>query len=167
VPARYSFSLTEPPKSLPPAPMAGIPVLAMLALGVGAVPLGIARAAIDEFTAVARTKGDLAAKGWARSAVAEAESLRGSGLAYLLSEAAAVTSSAELRLAVATASRNAARAVDLMYDAAGGTALYMSSPLQRYRRDVHAATQHAMVGPDIRETIGAVLLGEDVNTARL
>jgi indole-3-acetate monooxygenase len=95
------------------------------------------------------------------------ESLRGSGLAYLLSEAAAVTSSAELRLAVATASRNAARAVDPMYDAAGGTALYMSSPLQRYRRDVHAATQHAMVGPDIRETIGAVLLGEDVNTARL
>jgi alkylation response protein AidB-like acyl-CoA dehydrogenase len=57
--------------------------------------------------------------------------------------------------------------VDLLYDAAGGTSVYATSPLQRHFRDVHAATQHAMVGPDLRETVGAVLLGEDVPTALL
>lgn len=170
VPAEHSFSLADPRD--------GFPVLSQLALGIGAVPLGIARAAIGEFSALARAKHDpvtgrsLAGKGWARTAVADAESLRASALAYLLAEAAApdprgVDGVARLRLAIATATRNAARAVDLMYDAAGGTSLYTSSPLQRHLRDVHAATQHAMVGPDVRETIGAVLLGEDVDTARL
>ncbi|GGK95909.1 acyl-CoA dehydrogenase family protein [Mangrovihabitans endophyticus] len=170
VPQEHSFSLADPHE--------GFPVMSQLALGLGAVPLGIARAAIGEFIALAQVKNDpmtgqsLAGKGWARAAVAEAESLRASALAYLLSEAAkpdprGVDDVARLRLAIATAARSAARAVDLMYDAAGGASLYTSSPLQRHFRDVHAATQHAMVGPDLRETVGAVLLGEDVNTARL
>lgn len=170
VPREHSFSLADP--------RAGLPVFAQLALGIGAVPLGIARAAIGEFTALARAKQDpmtgrsTAGKGWARTAIADAEALRASALAYLLAEAAApdprgVDGVARLRLAIATATRSAARAVDLVYDAAGGTSLYTSSPLQRHFRDVHAATQHAMVGPDVRETIGAVLLGEDVDTARL
>jgi alkylation response protein AidB-like acyl-CoA dehydrogenase len=176
VPDRYSFSLAEPRTGT--GALSGFPALSLLAMGIGAVPLGIARAAIDEFTSLATAKRDpvggqsLAQKAWARSAVAEAESLRAAGLAYLLAEVSAgnprdLAGRARLRLAIATATRNAARAVDLMYNAAGGTSVYASSPLQRHFRDVHAATQHAMVGPDVTETIGAVLLGEDVPTARL
>jgi alkylation response protein AidB-like acyl-CoA dehydrogenase len=172
VAAGHSFSLGGPPRR------AGFPALSWLALGIGAVPLGIARAAGEEFARLARSKRDpvsgqpVAAKAWVRSAAAEAEALRAAGLAFLRSEAGATgprdgTAVARLRLAIATANRNAADAVDLLYDAAGGTSVYAKSPLQRHFRDVHAATQHAMVGPDLRETVGAVLLGEDVPTALL
>ncbi|GAB1692945.1 acyl-CoA dehydrogenase family protein [Krasilnikovia sp. M28-CT-15] len=172
----HSFSLADEPRQ--ESAVSGLPALSILALGIAAVPLGVARRAIEEFTSLARSKRDpvggqwLAGKSWVRSAVAEAESLRAAGLAYLLGEVSAagprdVTAVARLRLAIATAARNATQAVDLMYEAAGGTSVYASSPLQRHFRDVHAAAQHAMVGPDVRETVGAVLLGEDVNTARL
>jgi hypothetical protein len=57
--------------------------------------------------------------------------------------------------------------VDLVFHAAGGSAVYAASPLQRHFRDVHVAAQHAMVNADVVETAGAVLLGEAVNTARL
>jgi len=143
----------------------------MLSLGIGAVALGIARAAIEEFTEVATAKRipalgqRVAGRGWARAAVARAEALRGSALAYLLSQvdetdATDPASVARMRLAVATATSHAAQAVDLMYESAGGTSVYSRSPLQRHLRDVHAATQHAMVGPEVRDAIGAVLMGE-------
>lgn len=164
VPGFHTFSL------MGPSPL-GFPAFAMLSLGIGAVALGIARAAIDEFTGVATAKRiaasgqTVASRGWARAAVARAEALRASGLAYLLSQvdatdAADPASVARMRLAVATATGNAAQAVDLMYEAAGGVSVYARSPLQRYLRDVHATTQHAMVGPEVRDAIGAVLLGE-------
>jgi alkylation response protein AidB-like acyl-CoA dehydrogenase len=165
VPAEHSFSLTGPP-------VLGFPAMAMLSLGIGAVALGIARAAIDEFTALAAAKRiaatgqTVSSRGWARAALARAEGLRASGLAYLLSQMDATAAAADpagvarMRLAVATAAGNAAKAVDLMYEAAGGVSVYARSPLQRHLRDVHTATQHAMVGPEVREAIGAVLLGE-------
>ena len=164
VPAGRSFSLAGP------SPL-GFPALAMLSLGIGAVALGIARAAIEEFTEVAMAKRipalgqRVAGRGWARAAVARAEALRGSALAYLLSQvdetdATDPASVARMRLAVATATSHAAQAVDLMYESAGGTSVYSRSPLQRHLRDVHAATQHAMVGPEVRDAIGAVLMGE-------
>ncbi|MEU7909187.1 acyl-CoA dehydrogenase family protein [Actinoplanes sp. NPDC049118] len=175
VPDARVFSLASPP--VQPGPLYRFPPLAMLALGIGAVSLGIARAAIADFAELARGKlnpvtGEtIAAKPSVRAAVAEAESLRAAGLAYLRGEVAATGTDAErrarLRLAVLTATRNAARAVDLVYQAAGGSAVYAASPLQRHFRDVHVATQHAMVNTDVLETAGAVLLGESVNTARL
>jgi alkylation response protein AidB-like acyl-CoA dehydrogenase len=175
VPAARMFSLATPP--VQPGPLYTFPPLSLLALGIGAVALGIARAAIADFAELARTKRNpvtgeaVAAKAGVRTAVAEAEALRGAGLAYLMGEVTATGTDAErrarLRLAVTTATRNATRAVDLVYHAAGGSAVYAASPLQRHFRDVHVAAQHAMVNADVVETAGAVLLGEAVNTARL
>ena len=51
--------------------------------------------------------------------------------------------------------------------AGGGPVIYAASPLQRHFRDVHVAVQHAMVGADVLETIGGVLLGSEVDTGRL
>ncbi|MEV6598866.1 acyl-CoA dehydrogenase family protein [Actinoplanes sp. NPDC051346] len=169
VPADRTFSLAEPPRQT--GPLYALPALSLLALGIGAVALGIARASIEEFGELARSKRNpltgetIAAKPAVRVAIAEATALHGAGLAYLRHSftddgaGADVRRRAALRLAISTATRNAARAVDLVYNAAGGGAVYDTSPLQRHFRDVHVATQHAMVSGDVTEMAGAVLLG--------
>ncbi len=40
------------------------------------------------------------------------------------------------------------RAVDLLFEASGGRALFLDNPLQRYFRDVHAMRAHALNNPD-------------------
>jgi indole-3-acetate monooxygenase len=164
VPAERVFSLAGPPRAT--GPLYRIPPFTTLSLGIGAVALGIARAAIEDFIALGRV-----GRPPARTAIAEATALHASGLAYLRGElvrgGAGRHRRAAQRLAIATATRNAARAVDLLYTTAGGTAIYDAAPLQQRFRDVHAATQHAMVSADIVETAGAVLLGEKIDTTRL
>jgi alkylation response protein AidB-like acyl-CoA dehydrogenase len=66
---------------------------------------------------------------------------------------------ARARLVMTTGVRNAADAVDLMYEAGGGTSIYETSPLERCFRDIHAATQHAAVGRSTYEMAGQILLG--------
>jgi alkylation response protein AidB-like acyl-CoA dehydrogenase len=58
----------------------------------------------------------------------------------------------------------AAGVVDGCYAAAGTTALYESSPLQRRLRDVRALTQHAVLAVDPYAPAGAALLGEPLPT---
>ncbi|GAB6899233.1 acyl-CoA dehydrogenase family protein [Kineosporia succinea] len=98
-----------------------------LGFGVAAVMLGVARAAIEDFGGSDQARG-----------------LHGSGRAFLL-EAFANGSEADQELAVVTAAGHATRATDLVYAANGTAAAMMSSPLQRYFRDVHTAAQHGMV----------------------
>jgi alkylation response protein AidB-like acyl-CoA dehydrogenase len=66
---------------------------------------------------------------------------------------------ANLRLAATSATQRSADAVDLVYSAGGGTAVYESCPLQRCFRDVHVATQHIMVAEPSWELLGRVRLG--------
>lgn len=164
VPAERVFTLAGPPRAA--GALYRLPPFTTLSLGIAAVALGIARGALEDFTALGR-----AGRPSARAAFAEATALQRSGLAYLRDEitrgGAGRTRRAAQRLAIATATRDAARAVDLLYSAAGGGAVYAAGPLQQRFRDVHAATQHAMVSADIVETAGAVLLGEKVDSTRL
>ena len=51
--------------------------------------------------------------------------------------------------------------VDRLYTLAGGSSLYAKSPLQRYLRDLHTASQHMMVAQPTWELTGRVLLGLD------
>ena len=74
---------------------------------------------------------------------------------------------ADLRLAATNATRSGAHAVDLMYEAAGGSAVFRRSPLQRRFRDVHVATQHMMVAPATLSQIGRLQLGLETDTAML
>ena len=73
----------------------------------------------------------------------------------------------DLRLATAHAVECSARAVDLVYHLGGGTSVYRRSPLQRIFRDVHVATQHAMVAPSIYEVTGRHLLGMETDASQL
>jgi indole-3-acetate monooxygenase len=42
---------------------------------------------------------------------------------------------------------------------AGGTTALRSGPVQRIFRDLHAGTQHMIVSPPVRQTIGRELAG--------
>jgi indole-3-acetate monooxygenase len=161
------------------------PIFSLLAFGIAAVALGIARGAVDEFRDIAREKiatGSrrvLAERGATQSEVARAEALIAASRDHLLARIDAawrgvlagkpidVVERARLRLAATHAVRSAARAVDRMYDAAGGGAVYESGPLARRFRDVHVATQHVMVSPATYEMTGRVLLGLETDTELL
>jgi alkylation response protein AidB-like acyl-CoA dehydrogenase len=71
-----------------------------------------------------------------------------------------------VRLACAYAAQASAQAVDLMYNAAGGTAIFETGRLERCFRDVHATTQHIATSSSNYETGGRVLLGLDPGTSR-
>ncbi|MBZ4407842.1 acyl-CoA dehydrogenase family protein [Myxococcus faecalis] len=178
VPDDHGFSFFAPPRVA--RPLYGFP-FGLLGLGIPAVALGIARRAIDELTLLARQKTVvverrlLAARPAVQEAVSEAEALVRSSRAFALEtihavfdEAsrgpASVRARAELRLAMTHATRSSARAVDLMYEAAGGPAVFHTSALQRCLRDVHTLTQHAMVARPTLELTGGILLGFDPPT---
>ncbi|MCP3139105.1 acyl-CoA dehydrogenase family protein [Pyxidicoccus xibeiensis] len=182
VPEEYTFALVGQRPRIA-SPLYGFP-FGLLGLGIPAVALGLARRAIDELMALSRQKTLmlerrlLAARPAAQEAVADAEATVRSARAFLLEAINAiyaestrgpvsVRSRAELRLAMTHATRSAARAVDRMYEAAGGTAVFRSSPLQRCFRDVHTATQHAMVAPATLELTGGLLLGQELPTFTL
>jgi alkylation response protein AidB-like acyl-CoA dehydrogenase len=184
VPGEHSLSLLyDRPRH--PGPLYAFPVFSLLGLGVAAVALGIARGAVDELVRIAREKvpmfarATLATKAGTQAKVAEAEALVRSARAFLhdamgrcwalVEEGREVPLAlrAELRLAGAHAASSAARAVDIAYHAVGTTSMFDGSPLQRALRDVHVVTQHAMVGLDIQELAGRVLLGVDTDTSRL
>lgn len=184
VPRARSVSLTtDTPQHA--APLYAFPVFGLLAIGIGAVTLGIARAAIDELIALAQDKTlsgsrrRLAERAMVQVDVAQAEASLRAARAFLsevIGEAwrAAsrggsidVAGRASLRLAATHAATTAAQVVDRMYNAGGGTSVYSSSPLQRQFRDVHVATQHLMVSPATYELTGRALLGMDVDTSML
>lgn len=162
-----------------------MPLFGALAAEVSAVALGIARAAIDAFVQLATAKvpaggrKTLAQRGTIQALVAEAEGGVRAGRAGLLEAARTCEAQAQggkalgadarlsLRLAANEAVRASVRAVDAMYRAGGGSSLYETSPLQRHLRDVHATTQHAMVGLGIDELCGRALLGQDVAAHQL
>ena len=71
---------------------------------------------------------------------------------------------ARLRLAATHATWSCVGAVDKLYHAAGGSAIYERSTLQRCLRDIHVATQHLMVAQPTLEVVGKVMLGIDPKT---
>ncbi len=64
-----------------------------------------------------------------------------------------------MRLAGTHALREAERAVDVVYTAAGATAIYQSHPLQRRFQDMHTITQHVQARLGHYESVGRHLLG--------
>ncbi|MGE3267474.1 MAG: acyl-CoA dehydrogenase family protein [Chloroflexota bacterium] len=68
------------------------------------------------------------------------------------------------RLANTNASVVSAQVADLMFSAAGGTAIQTSFPIERLFRDAHAAAQHATASVPTYEQWGRVLIHEDPDT---
>lgn len=154
------------------------PNFGCLAIGIAAVALGNARASLGELAAIAgakRPKGSrktLGEKAFAQRDFAIAEARLRSARAYLhqsiaeswdaAQAARPVTGEmrADLRLAAAHATRESLSVVQTAFDLAGGTAVYLDSPLPRRLRDAQVACQHMMVGHGIYEAAGRVFMGQ-------
>jgi alkylation response protein AidB-like acyl-CoA dehydrogenase len=184
VPAERSFSLLGPPLYRD-GPLYRFPVFGLLALGVAATATGMARGAIDALAELASLKTPtgsrrlLRERVYAQMQVAEAEALLRAARAFLFDATAEAWQAAQAdrplaagqraipRLAATHATTSAARAVDMMYSLGGASSIYAANSLQRFFRDVHAATQHVMVSPSILETTGRLFLGLESDTAML
>lgn len=158
-------------------PLYRLPFTAVLALGTACVGLGLARRALDEFVALAATKKPalssrtLAERSAVQAEVATAEAELGAAGSYLRELAGQAWDQAvrgddptaeqrrRMRLASIHAMQQSAVAVDRCYHAAGGSAIWDDSALQRCFRDVHVATQHGMVAPRTLEPLGRMRLG--------
>jgi alkylation response protein AidB-like acyl-CoA dehydrogenase len=180
IPTERVFCLLDGP--LIDRPLYRFPVFGYFALSVAAAALGNARGAIDEFAALAPQKvgqgstRTLAQRPATHAAVAEAEaSLRAArGLFYAAIDAAwaaahedepvPVPLRNDLRLAATHVARTSAEVVLVLYDLAGGPAIYDDSPLQRRFRDAYTATAHFQVNAASRELQGRILLGEPADT---
>lgn len=154
-----------------------------LALGIGAVCLGIARAAIDNLVVLATSKKPtgssriLADQQIAKIALAQAEAdLRSARALFYatLDEAWQIALSTgkisleqrrDLRLATTNAVMKSVGVVGQMYDLGGGTSVYRTSALQRHFRDINVAKSHIMVSPGSLEMVGGSLFGLDVDHA--
>jgi alkylation response protein AidB-like acyl-CoA dehydrogenase len=166
-------------------PLYAFPIFGLLALGIAAVGLGIARGALDDLVELAggktpaASRRPLAAHSHAQQTTAHAEAELRAARAFLREAASSAYAAAErdgevplreralLRLAATHAITAAARAADAAYGLAGGSSIYESSALQRRFRDVHTATQHMMVGPSTWELAGRVLLGLETDATQL
>ena len=183
VPAERSLSFREPP--VEPGPLYALPLIAYGSICIAAVPLGIARHAIDALAELADVKTSTASRNLLREHplvqrdLARAEALVGAGRAYLYQtlddawrtvctgQALSDQQRALLWLAGTHAAACATEAVDLMFSAGGATAVYATSPLERCLRDIRTAAQHIGVSPNNYLMAGQALLGLDMRQTRL
>jgi alkylation response protein AidB-like acyl-CoA dehydrogenase len=162
-------------------PLYRFPLFGLLAIGCGAVALGVARGAIEDIRELAGAKTPtlsrrtLAERAQTQADVAKAEAQVASARAWLHEEigknweaaargdAIPLERRSALRLASTHAVDASVRAVDACYTLGGGTSVYRASSLQRRFRDVHVITQHMMVAAPTYELAGRILLGLPVD----
>lgn len=173
VPAALTLRFTERPRV--PSPLYALPFQAQLWLWFSPVPLGIARAALDEFRRVAAAKSvggrALRDSTHVQMRFAEAEGIWRAARAFardvadrawataLAGEPCGPERVAEAGLMVRHAVRAAATVTEMLHDLAGGSGL-REGVLARCFRDAHAATQHIALAPHVWETAGRTLLAD-------
>ena len=170
---------------VPDAPLARFPNFSLLAAGVASTTLGIARHAIAAFTELAEAKtpqfarSKLADYAPAQLALARAEAGLSSARAFLRDEVALawemvlagsrvpVAQRARIRLACTNAAEATSAATGLVHRAAGGSAVYQTSPLERCFRDINTATAHLLISDRNLVTYARLRLGLEADTSML
>ena len=183
VPAARSVSFREPPVER--GPLYAFPTIALFGAVLAAVPLGIARHAIDILVELAGTKiatrsrQSLREDATMQANLGRAEALLRSGRAFLydaLGEAwgsisaghtLGPTQRATLWLASTHAANTAKEAAELMFSAGGSASPYTSNGLERCVRDIHAAAQHITVASPNYQMVGQAFLGLDMRQTPL
>jgi alkylation response protein AidB-like acyl-CoA dehydrogenase len=153
--------------------------LSLFIFQLASVSLGIARAGLNDLMEIAQTKVPtlytqvLADKAVVQVEVARAEAALGGARSFLHDTVAemwdAVSAGGaptrrQLALGRAAATHAVETASAVAHTAntlAGGSAIYLSSSLQRHARDAEAVTHHFSVAPHTWEEAGRVLLGRE------
>ena len=165
-----SFPPTQP---VIEATLYRVPFTGALAAGVASVALGLARRALDEILDLGPNKTPqwsrrkLAERPVVQAQVARAEAGYYAARAFLREtvaqawhEAQQGTPSVEtrrlMRMSAVHATEQAAKTVDIAYNLGAGSSIWSSVPLQRLFRDVHVATQHGLVSPNLYELFGKI-----------
>jgi alkylation response protein AidB-like acyl-CoA dehydrogenase len=166
-------------------PLYQIPRSLLFAAGDAAVALGLARSCLDTFFELAGAKTPRAMQATLRdqplvqAAVGHAEAHLRSGLAFLKevvgelwTEATStgainLNQRAALRLATTHAIHLAVQVVDIVYQAAGVTAIYEENPMQRYFQDIHVRSQHLQGRLAHYELVEKHSLGLNIDQSRL
>jgi alkylation response protein AidB-like acyl-CoA dehydrogenase len=166
-------------------PLYRLPRTLVFASGDAAVALGTARSCLASFMDLATTKTPRAMDALLRdqpmiqSEVGRAEARLRSGLAFLreavreiwdavvANGAVTLEQRAVLRLATTDGIRTAVSIVDMVYNMAGATAAYESSPIQRHFQDVHVMSQHLQARLAHYELVGRHWLGLKIDESRL
>ena len=174
VPEEHSFSILDAPKRSEPL----YAYHGFFFANVPGIPLGLARAALDEARHVAETKQGfpslqpLTADAQVQADFGEAEATLAAARAFVHDAMGSAWQTLErgdpldldqrarIGLCLVHAGRSAQRVVDLACGIAGSTALYKKNPLERLRRDMIAISSHIV---HQRKTYGAaasMLLGD-------
>lgn len=179
VPERRTFriGIDHTPGPLYDDPLYRLPAMACVGSYAPAVALGMARDAIDEFVALAQGKTPFASsttlreRATAQAKLGRAEGLVRSARSYLYDRLAwawertvsgadlTLEQRAEMLLASVQAVAAATQAVDLLYSAAGTSAIYKRSRLEQHFRDTNVLRQQGFVSESRFETVGQVRLG--------
>ena len=180
VPHEYTTWRDSAPDRRENGPLYNVPLLTLYGIGFSGVALGIARACLSAFIALAETKkpgGGLGSPTVLRdNAVIQSQVARASGQlksarAFLLQmldevwETSAATGTlplaqrADLRVAITGAMDQARKVVDFAYHAAGTTAIFEGSPFERRFRDLHTALAQGQAHLSNFEAAGLALMG--------
>ena len=156
--------------------------LANLGASLAPVALGVAQHALDAFVELASTKVPTVARSLLRERVTaqaqlgEAEGCLQAARSLFYETAAEADARrvakvaptdverARMRLGSVMAAQHSARAVDLVYDAAGLTGAANDSPINRCWRDIHALRQHPTLATTRFEVVGRIALGLPVGS---
>jgi 3-hydroxy-9,10-secoandrosta-1,3,5(10)-triene-9,17-dione monooxygenase len=168
----------NPGTQVNPSPLYHLPAVSLFALAISGVSLGIARHAIQHFTDTTKTRlsaytgRNLADFTTVQVHVAEAAALADAAQAIMLGdcdeamriaaagEVPSLEKKARYRRNGAFAAGLCTKAVDVLFTATGGGAIYERNPIQRAFRDVHAANAHYSVTWDVNAALyGRVALG--------
>lgn len=154
-----------------------MPVLPSFIAMVAAVPIGIARTAVEVATDLMTTKrlfptGELySERETVKAGIARAENLVGAAEALLMQRVSDVWSVVQaggqptsrqralMRAAAAHSGESCCEAVSLVCELAGTTAIFKSNRLERCRRDVQTARAHVAVSPNGLVEAGTALYG--------
>ncbi len=183
VPDRLTLDLSAAPRET--GALYRFPAFGLLALSIASVTLGIGRAAIDAFAALAKTKKQagsqrtLAERETVQTELARAEGSLRAARALVMSTVdevharvqdggeMSIADRASLRLAATSAAERAVAAIDAVQRMAGSASVYDAQPFGRFHRDAHVATQHLMISDTTYTMAGRALLGLPVAVAAL